>query len=43
VKEVNFETLLDKHGNDRFRVRLKSDKGELIDVVFQYEAFFDDK
>lgn len=43
MKEVEFETILDKHGNDRLRVRLKIEKGELIDVVFQYEALLNNK
>lgn len=43
MKEVNFEIILDKHGNDRLRVRLNIEKGELIDVVFQYETLIEDK
>ena len=43
MKGVKFETILDKHGNDRLRVKLQIDKGELINVVYQYETFFEDK
>jgi len=43
LKGVKFETILDKHGNDRLRVKLQIDKGELINVVYQYETFFEDK
>ena len=43
MKEIEFESILDKLGNDRLRVRLKVEKGELIDVVYQYEAFIDDE
>ena len=31
--------MLDKHGIERLRVRLTTQKGELVDVVFQYESF----
>jgi len=39
VKTVEFENILDKHGHDRLRVRLKIKKGELTDVFFQYESY----
>lgn len=41
MKEKAFTVLLDKVGNDRLRVRLQIDNGELIDVVYQYEALID--
>jgi len=41
MKEKSFTVLMDKVGNDRLRVRLKIDQGELIDVVYQYEAMID--
>jgi len=41
MKEKAFTVLLDKVGNDRLRVRLQVDNGELIDVVYQYEALID--
>ena len=43
MKEVEFESMLDKFGHDRLRVRLKLEKGELMDVVFQYEALINGK
>ena len=39
MREVEFLSILDKYGYDRLRIRLIIDKGELIDVVYQYEAF----
>lgn len=39
MKEIEFLSILDKFGHDRLRVRLKIEKGELIDVVYQYETF----
>ena len=34
---------MDKFLHDRLRVRLKAEKGDLIDVVYQYETFMDGK
>jgi len=42
VREIEFISILDKLGHNRLRVRLKIEKGELIDVVYQYEAFIDE-
>jgi hypothetical protein len=41
MKVKEFETILDKNGNERLRVRLEVDKGELKFVLFQYESFVD--
>jgi len=35
--------MLDKHELDRLRVRLGIEKGKLIDVVYQYETFIENK
>jgi hypothetical protein len=43
MKEVEFESILDKFGHDRLRVRLKTQKGELMDVVYQYETLINEK
>lgn len=43
MREKEFETYLDKSGNEKLRVRLKLENGLLIDVVFQYESFIDNK
>ena len=43
MKEVKFITDLDKLGNDRMRVKLKVERGELLDVVYQYESFIKNK
>ncbi len=39
MKEIEFESTLDKFGHERLRIKLKTNKGELIDVVYQYESF----
>jgi hypothetical protein len=43
VKEIEFESCLDKIGNERLRVKLKTERGELTDVVFQYESFISNR
>ena len=43
MKIKEFESYLDKAGNERLRIKLQLDKSELIDVVYQYESFIDGK
>ena len=43
MREIEFESILDKLGLNRLRVRLKVEKGELLDVVYQYETLIDNK
>ncbi|MFA6403237.1 MAG: hypothetical protein WCX31_16685 [Salinivirgaceae bacterium] len=43
MKEKEFESFLDKDEDQRLRVRMKIENGELIDVVFQYESFIEKK
>jgi hypothetical protein len=42
VHEIEIESILDKFGHDRLRVRLKVEKGNLVDVVYQYETLIDE-
>jgi hypothetical protein len=42
-RDIEFETILDKFGNERMRVRLKTQKNELLDIVYQYESFIGNK
>lgn len=42
TRSIEFETELDKNGLDKLRVRLKTHKNELIDVVYQYETFINE-
>ena len=41
MKEIEFESILDKSGHERLRVRLRIEKGELTDVVYQYESLIE--
>lgn len=43
VKDIEFISELDKLGQNRLRVRLKTDKGNLNDVVYQYETLIEGK
>lgn len=43
MKLIEFESILDKFGHDRLRVKLKVEKGNLVDVVYQYESFIENK
>ncbi len=41
MRKIEFVSTLDKNDSDRLRVKLMVDKGDLLDVVFQYESFID--
>lgn len=43
MKEIEFILLLDYQQFNRIRVRLKTVKGELTDVMYQYESFINKK
>ncbi len=39
MKEIEFTVFLDNQQLNRLRVRLITENGELIDVLYQYESF----
>ena len=39
MKEIEFIVYLDNHQLNRLRVRLITENGELIDVMYQFESF----
>jgi hypothetical protein len=43
VKQKEFYKILNREGTDRLRVRLEINKGELINIVVQYESLIEDK
>ena len=43
MKKKEFIKILDKNGNERLRVILHTDKGILIDMVYQYESYFNNR
>lgn len=43
VKQKEFFKILDRDGSDRLRVRLEIEKGELINIVVQYESLINNK
>lgn len=42
MKEIEFIVYLDNQQLNRLRVRLITENGELIDVLYQYESFIND-
>ena len=43
MKEIEFIKDLDKSEFDRLRVKLKTEQGELIDVLYQFESFINNE
>jgi hypothetical protein len=43
MKEIEFISLLDNNGQNRIRVHLITEKGDLTDIMYQFETFFDGK
>jgi hypothetical protein len=41
MKKIEFDTELDKNGQEKLRVRITTNKGQLIEVMYQYESFLD--
>ena len=43
MKEISYQKFLDDGELERLRIKIHSEKGELIDIVIQYESFINDK
>jgi hypothetical protein len=43
MKEVSFEKYLDDEEFEKLRIRIHVEKGELVDIVVQYESFINNK
>ncbi len=43
MPDKEFIKILDKFGKERLRVKLKTQKGKLIDIVYQYETYINGK
>ncbi len=41
MKKIEFDTDLDKNGHERLRVKITTNKGQLIEVMYQYESFIE--
>jgi hypothetical protein len=41
MKKIEFITDLDKIGHERLRVNIATNKGQLIEVMYQYESFIE--
>ena len=43
MKEISYQKFLDDYEFERLRIKIHSEKGELIDIVIQYESFINNK
>lgn len=43
VREIAYQKFLDDNELERLRLRIKTDKGEVIDIVVQYETLLNEK
>ena len=43
VKEIIYQKFLDVDELEKLRMRIKTEKGKVIDMVVQYESFLNDK
>jgi len=43
MRQKEFIKTVNPSGDDRLRLRIKTEKGRIIDMVVQYEAMFDDE
>lgn len=43
MKETSYEKFLDEFERERVRMKIHVEKGNLIDIVVQYESFINDK
>ncbi len=41
MADKEFIKYLDKNGNEKLRLKIKTKKGEVIDIMVQYESFID--
>jgi hypothetical protein len=43
MKEIAYETFLDEEDLEKLRIRIHTNKGQVSDVVVQYESLINDK
>ena len=43
MADKEFIKYLDENGNERLRIRIKTDKGQVVDLVTRYESYIDKK
>ena len=43
MKETSYEKFLDEFEHERVRMKIHTEKGNLIDIVVQYESLINDK
>lgn len=43
MREISYQKFLDDNELERLRLRIKTDKGKVIDIVVQYETLLNEK
>ncbi|MEO5571721.1 MAG: hypothetical protein ABIT08_13565 [Bacteroidia bacterium] len=43
MKEISYQKFLDNNESERLRIRIKTEKGKVIDLVVQYESYLNNK
>lgn len=43
MKEISYQKFLDDNECERLRIKIHSEKGQLVDIVIQYESFIKNK
>ena len=43
MKEISYQKFLDDDESEKLRIKIRTDKGKVIDIVVQYESFIQNK
>ena len=43
MKTISYQKFLDNNAQEKLRLRIKTDKGKVIDIVVQYESLIENK
>jgi len=43
MKTISYQKFLDNNAQEKLRIRIKTDKGKVIDIVVQYESLIENK
>ena len=43
MKEISYQKFLDDDEYEKLRIKIHSEKGQLVDIVIQYESFIENK
>ncbi len=43
MRTISYQKFLDNNAQEKLRIRIKTDKGKVIDIVVQYESLIENK